>query len=308
MGIGTGGGGAGAIKEARKRLDELLGKDRNKQMSERRRKKAHFSDDEYCKYYLCGFCPYMLFTNTKSDMGSCNHNHSDVMREAWEQTSAEERATYRYEDDMQAFLEDCVRGVDKKIQIRREKSDETYDSVPPDPELVAQMEAIERDIESATSEMDSLNEECRFDDAKIMMMKIEQLQREVKLKAREIENKRTIETGKKLGVCEVCGVLIGLNDDSADSRHLVGKQHLGFEQIRKRLRELKETQEARREHRRAFREKQAERERRETRDRPERDGRDTRDRNRDREPHDKDRRGEVKTEVRERDDYKKYRN
>ncbi|KAJ9465355.1 Luc7-like protein [Diplonema papillatum] len=264
MGPSTSGGGAGARKSARTVLDDLMGKDRNKALTERKRRKNHFSDEDYCKFYLCGFCPYLLFTNTKSDLGvTCNLNHSDVMRESWDKLSDEERASYRYEDEFQAFLEERVRDVERKIQLRKSKSEADLGQLPPpDPEMVNQKQAIEQEIETTTEEMDRLNEEGRFEDAKTLMMKVEQLQQDVKKKAREIENKRTLETGKILGVCDICGVLIGIGDEQADARHLVGKQHLGYEQIRNKLKELRETQERRRELRRQFREKQADRERR----------------------------------------------
>eukprot|EP01064_Diplonema_japonicum_P039380 TRINITY_DN9850_c0_g1_i2.p1 TRINITY_DN9850_c0_g1~~TRINITY_DN9850_c0_g1_i2.p1 ORF type:complete len:278 (+),score=78.45 TRINITY_DN9850_c0_g1_i2:54-836(+) len=248
-----GGGGAGARKVARAMMDELMGKDRNKPLSERRRRRNHFSDDDYCKYYLSGFCPYMLFTNTKSDLGQCNLNHSDMMREMWEKLSDGERASYRYEDDFQVFLEDIVRGIELRISKRKEKSQADLNHLPPpDPEMVQQKAVLETEIEKNTEEMDNLNDEGRFEEAKAMMMKIESLQQEVKRKTREIENKRTLETGKVLGVCDICGVLIGVGDEQADARHLVGKQHLGYEQIRNKLKELRETQERRRELRKQY--------------------------------------------------------
>eukprot|EP01064_Diplonema_japonicum_P039379 TRINITY_DN9850_c0_g1_i1.p1 TRINITY_DN9850_c0_g1~~TRINITY_DN9850_c0_g1_i1.p1 ORF type:complete len:310 (+),score=93.74 TRINITY_DN9850_c0_g1_i1:54-932(+) len=260
-----GGGGAGARKVARAMMDELMGKDRNKPLSERRRRRNHFSDDDYCKYYLSGFCPYMLFTNTKSDLGQCNLNHSDMMREMWEKLSDGERASYRYEDDFQVFLEDIVRGIELRISKRKEKSQADLNHLPPpDPEMVQQKAVLETEIEKNTEEMDNLNDEGRFEEAKAMMMKIESLQQEVKRKTREIENKRTLETGKVLGVCDICGVLIGVGDEQADARHLVGKQHLGYEQIRNKLKELRETQERRRELRKQFREKQMANEKKET--------------------------------------------
>ena len=53
----------------RAQLDELMGKDRNKLPNEKPKRTLHFTDSEVCKYYICGFCPHHLFTNTKSDLG-----------------------------------------------------------------------------------------------------------------------------------------------------------------------------------------------------------------------------------------------
>eukprot|EP01060_Flectonema_neradi_P003674 TRINITY_DN12378_c0_g2_i1.p1 TRINITY_DN12378_c0_g2~~TRINITY_DN12378_c0_g2_i1.p1 ORF type:complete len:183 (+),score=41.94 TRINITY_DN12378_c0_g2_i1:44-550(+) len=162
------GGGAGALKATRQLLDELLGKDRNKPLSERNRRTTHFSDEDYCKYYLCGFCPYMLFTNTKSDLGVCNIKHSDAMREQFNKLPDCDRASYRYEDDMQDFLEGLVREIERKISQRKRESEAQLEALPPtDPALIAQKEAIEKEIEEGTEEMDRLNEEARFEDAKV---------------------------------------------------------------------------------------------------------------------------------------------
>jgi hypothetical protein len=60
------------MDEARAMLDQLMGKTRN--LSETQKdtvQRIRFSDDGVCKYYICGLCPYIAFTATKSDMGKC---------------------------------------------------------------------------------------------------------------------------------------------------------------------------------------------------------------------------------------------
>jgi LUC7 N_terminus len=48
---------------------QLMGKERNKPLAERDDKPLRYYDREVCKYNLCGLCPNMLFTNTKSYLG-----------------------------------------------------------------------------------------------------------------------------------------------------------------------------------------------------------------------------------------------
>jgi LUC7 N_terminus len=48
---------------------QLMGKERNKPLAEREDKPLRYYDREVCKYNLCGLCPNMLFTNTKSYLG-----------------------------------------------------------------------------------------------------------------------------------------------------------------------------------------------------------------------------------------------
>ena len=53
----------------RAQLDELMGADRNLADSAKSKKKSHFSDSKFCKNFLCGLCPNLLFTNLKCDLG-----------------------------------------------------------------------------------------------------------------------------------------------------------------------------------------------------------------------------------------------
>ena len=50
-------------------LDELMGKERNVPLDQRKGTDLRFNDPEVCKYALSGLCPYGLFKNTKSDLG-----------------------------------------------------------------------------------------------------------------------------------------------------------------------------------------------------------------------------------------------
>jgi hypothetical protein len=66
----------------RAQLDELMGKDRNLLPNEKSKRPTHFSHPDVCRHFLCGigqldirfyflsgFCPSELFTNTKNDLG-----------------------------------------------------------------------------------------------------------------------------------------------------------------------------------------------------------------------------------------------
>lgn len=53
-------------------LDQLFGPERNMTKEERvRAGERDVSDPKSCKFYMCGFCPYDLFINTKSSIGMC---------------------------------------------------------------------------------------------------------------------------------------------------------------------------------------------------------------------------------------------
>lgn len=57
-----------------KKLDELMGKDRNKThlISSNL---INFKDSNICKFFICSICPYGLFPNTKFDFGECTKSH-----------------------------------------------------------------------------------------------------------------------------------------------------------------------------------------------------------------------------------------
>jgi hypothetical protein len=53
-------------------LDELMGKTRDLTDDVKRSvRQLRFSDREVCKDFLCGLCPHIVFTTTKSDLGKC---------------------------------------------------------------------------------------------------------------------------------------------------------------------------------------------------------------------------------------------
>jgi hypothetical protein len=66
---------------ARALVDELLGINRNNSEG------VSFTDTEVryineeltkvCKFFLVRFCPYQVFSNTKSDLGPCSKKHHE---------------------------------------------------------------------------------------------------------------------------------------------------------------------------------------------------------------------------------------
>jgi hypothetical protein len=57
-----------------KKLDELMGKDRNKTYTITSNE-VNLMDPNICKFFVCSVCPYGLFPNTKFDFGECSKSH-----------------------------------------------------------------------------------------------------------------------------------------------------------------------------------------------------------------------------------------
>ena len=99
----------------RKFLDSLLGKNRNGDLKETKK----FTDEDVCKNYLCGLCPYELFNNTKMDEGECDKKHSDILRQDYEEASKHKE--YSYERELMRTLEKLVEDCDKKIARSKQR-------------------------------------------------------------------------------------------------------------------------------------------------------------------------------------------
>ena len=61
--------------EAASLLDQLMGAHRNAVPGDDV-KPLTFTDRDVCKFYLCGFCPSDLFTNTRADIGETVSPHT----------------------------------------------------------------------------------------------------------------------------------------------------------------------------------------------------------------------------------------
>ena len=60
-------------------LDELMGRNRNS-TDTGSKPEMGYRDDDICTFYLCGFCPHELFTNTRADLGPCKNIHDEGIR------------------------------------------------------------------------------------------------------------------------------------------------------------------------------------------------------------------------------------
>ncbi|OWK14935.1 LUC7L3, partial [Cervus elaphus hippelaphus] len=161
-----------------------------------------------CKYYLCGFCPAELFTNTRSDLGKYEKS-SRFMKVG-------------YERDFLRYLQSLLAEVERRIRRGHARL------------------ALSQNQQS--SGIEELGSEGKVEEAQGMMKLVEQLKEERELLR---STTSTIESfaaqEKQMEVCEVCGAFLIVGD--AQSRvddHLMGKQHMGYAKIKATVEELKE--------------------------------------------------------------------
>lgn len=309
------------MDEARKLLDSLMGSHRNIALDDaKRRQGTNFTDANVCKHFLVGFCPQHeeLFHSTKRDLGACKKVHSDALKEEFEAHNEKEKYRLKYERQLREYLEDVVRGADE--WVAREKrnvqwaSQQIAEKAISKAQVGAQStpEEIEAAAEKAAwavvQEAERLAEAGEITASRAKLAEAEEVRNAVKAKAKGLstgELDRPVPTGDD--VCDICGLRTEAGDEARRQSHLMGKIHMGYALVRKKLSDLR--QKEREQEKKAAAEgsdgadskgeKERKRDRDRTRDR-DRDRDRDRERTRDRDRADRDRRERDRDRSRER--------
>ncbi|GJQ10696.1 hypothetical protein GpartN1_g2487.t1 [Galdieria partita] len=99
--------------DIRKQLDLLLGP--NRDGVQREAPPTSFKDPRVCRYYLCGVCPHLLFSNTKADVGPCDKVHDDNLRKQYEEAKRQGEHV-GYEEELERFCKKLISDVDRRIE------------------------------------------------------------------------------------------------------------------------------------------------------------------------------------------------
>eukprot|EP01099_Mayorella_cantabrigiensis_P002168 TRINITY_DN194_c0_g1_i4.p1 TRINITY_DN194_c0_g1~~TRINITY_DN194_c0_g1_i4.p1 ORF type:complete len:216 (-),score=49.21 TRINITY_DN194_c0_g1_i4:767-1327(-) len=176
----------------RAQLDELMGKDRNLLPSQKSRNaQLHFWDKNVCKYFICGFCPHDLFTNTRSDLGVCPYIHDELCRDEWEKFS--KKSQYPYEAEFYAYLERIISDLDRKIKRGLERLDHQGEtpSTPLTKETEEKIDALRERIVVLLKQVETLGEEGRLEESQALLKLVDQLKaEEEQLKVRPSQHTR----------------------------------------------------------------------------------------------------------------------
>jgi len=253
-----------------------MGRDRDVPLSMKR--KRHFSDDDVCKYYLCGLSPYLLFKNTKSDLAktsSYRKVQDEQMKAEWDKLSQSEKDKYGYEHDLLELLQSMVKDMDDRIarqkaRLEQERAAEFRSVVeklkslsPADRielrKIIADMGELDRKIRSMASELNTStndddnnedgddNEETdesgsvdRIVDAMKRMNVLRQRRSAIEAKLDRGKGAMTASEKRKAQlVCEVSGCIMSTVDSGGRLRaHFEGKQYQGWKAIRAMCKKL----------------------------------------------------------------------
>ncbi|XP_063760449.1 luc7-like protein 3 isoform X3 [Eleginops maclovinus] len=227
-------------------LDELMGRDRNLAPDEKRCNVRWDDETKVCRYYLCGFCPAELFTNTRSDLGPCEKIHDENLRITYEKSSRFMKEGY--ERDFLRYLQSLLAEVERRIRrgharLALSQAQQNAGGPGPSGKNEEKGQVLTEKIEDLVLQIEELGSEGRVEEAQGMMKLVEQLKEERELLS---STPSTIESfaaqEKQMEVCEVCGAFLIVGD--AQSRvddHLMGKQHMGYAKIKSTVEELKVT-------------------------------------------------------------------
>ncbi|CAK8689314.1 unnamed protein product [Clavelina lepadiformis] len=161
-------------------LDELMGKNRNAAPNEKTNE-MHWSDEEVCKHFLCGFCPAELFTNTRSDLGVCEKTHDERTRKAYQESNR--HLKMGYEEDFLQFLQQCWNDVERRIrrnhqrlQLSEEKNQNKLQV--PSAENEEKITVLNKRIAEMLENIEKLGSEGEVEQAQSMMKLCDQLKEE----------------------------------------------------------------------------------------------------------------------------------
>jgi len=248
--------------ELKAMLDELMGKDRNMSLDEKSTRGEHWSDDHVCKSFLVRFCPHDLFTNTRADLGPCKGTNHDVKFREIYRTSTKFKKV-GYENAFIRTLENVVDDMERKIRRQHERleHDEQYmrkEQEKADEFRNSRLDVLNKDIDDLLEKMAEAGAKGNVEEAQDMMKGVEGMRQEREaIKSAQTDESRKkiflpqvkpnvpfINEMKHMEVCNICGAFLVVNDTQTRvDAHLTGKQHMGYDLIRRTIKELREERE-----------------------------------------------------------------
>lgn len=222
-------------------MDQMMGAERDVPVEQRTNRKLHFTDDEVCKYYICGLNPYSLFTNTKSHLGPYNKIEDDDCKAQWEALSQEERNDYGYEYELMVFLDDMVRRLDRDIARKQDRVRQENEEPAISPELRAQVAELRLNIDSLLAKSEEEGEEGNVDEALALQKQAEALKKQQAELEDSMKNADTRSSVQKTReVCEISGIYMSsIESEQRKQDHKNGRQYQGWLAIRAKIKELK---------------------------------------------------------------------
>lgn len=230
------------MDEARALLDSLMGHDRN--MDPGKRRPRHYTDDDVCRSYLLGLCPHTLFTNTRVDLGPCNRTHADKLRsEFWSDVEHAPYYRHKWRGEHRIELLRLLDAVDRRIAINRSRIIEGQaTALEISEKQQKQIAGLREDMAEMMRKAEAAADANEFEESQRLMKETEVTKKKIEDLSMGKQERDRFAWEKK--ICEVCGVIVDVEEiesiKTGRGWHEKGKQHMGYKEIRTRLKEIEE--------------------------------------------------------------------
>ena len=226
------------MDDQRALLDMLMGKTRNLTDDVKRKVSAvNFHDRDVCKFYLCGLCPYTLFSATKSDLGKCPKPICDTaeansLKERYALLPQHEKDRDGYEYELYKFLENLIDTCDQRVNRNKKRAEKDMQV---SDEILQKITSLETEIRSLSDQCISYVEvDDNIDEAQKLSKRIDTLRSELEVLSNPKDH-------KMVTVCDVSGNFMSTKDNDERMRsHFEGKQYIGWKLIRDHYRQMRD--------------------------------------------------------------------
>lgn len=202
------------------------------------------------------FCPHDLFVNTKADLGQCQKLHDDEAKRLYHSSKATSKKI-QYEDEFLRFCSNMINEVDRKILKGKQRltlMNNKTDARPVSKQF-DQINIMNDKISKLLREAEDAGLRGDVEQAQGLMSLCDKLKEEKELLVKfhesagwDVQAEFPTVQEKQMEVCEVCGAFLIVGD--AQQRiddHLTGKQHLGYDRLRKAVEEMHQNRKKERE-------------------------------------------------------------
>lgn len=225
--------------------DQLLGVNRNDPLSKKITKRVQFYDSDVCKSFIVGFCPFQIFANTKSDMGTCpKRYHDESLRDQYRREGRDyvEKYELDYLEVVYRLIAELQRKIRKAEQRLETKATEEVELLlnPEKDEFQERRAIIDIQMKDLIKRMEECGEQGKIAEAQECNSRLELLKTELgRIQAAEEANP-LVKQDRRMEVCQVCGSFLLMNDvQKRLEGHFEGKQHAGYQMLWEAYEKLK---------------------------------------------------------------------
>ncbi|KAF4671374.1 Luc7-like protein 3 [Perkinsus olseni] len=177
-------------------------------------------------------------------MGPCNKEHCEYTKsrfEKWEDCAEKRAVVDKYSRELLSFLEYLETQLAHKIRRGKARVSAEIPDIEIPPQNREQIDELKSRIHGIVKEAEELAEKGRIAESEKRMGQAEPLNSKI----RELSGEKYMMMTRTEFVCDVCGVLVTLNENDPKANvenheHARGKQHQGWAKIRETISILRE--------------------------------------------------------------------